>query len=166
MSLENQHLPQRMREANYPKLSVYSSNFYETERNIKFDETQSSGTISLLFNISSSERIQPSLTGITGIEFEDRLNLLRSPGITVHFLLQTERIFPEKIEKDFKKIYKSKSDEILLDKLLDFSSKLKYTRNEKEKVQLLIELNNFMKDNKEIIKSKYSDIIVSILNSL
>jgi len=59
-----------------------------------------------------------------------------------------------------------KNYEVIQDKLLEISSKLKHIQNRKEKIQLLIGLNDFLNENEEIIKNNFSDVLVSILNSL
>ncbi len=50
--------------------------------------------------------------------------------------------------------------------LRKISSSLKTISNRDEKIEKLIKFNDFLEKNKELIKEKYSDLVVSILNSL
>lgn len=59
-----------------------------------------------------------------------------------------------------------KSDYKISEDLTSLSSKIKKTDKTEEKIDLLVKLDNLMKNNKELIKKKFHDNIVSILNSL
>lgn len=54
----------------------------------------------------------------------------------------------------------------LFEDLISLSSKIKKTDKTEEKIDLVIKLDNLMKNNKELIKKKFHDFIVGILNSL
>lgn len=54
----------------------------------------------------------------------------------------------------------------IVDTLTKISSKLKKLSNHDKKIQLLVNLDDFLEKNEKIIKEKYSDLLVGILNSL
>jgi len=56
--------------------------------------------------------------------------------------------------------------EIIIKKLSAISDELKHITDNEKKIKILIDLNEFIKKNKEIIKKKCPDKLVSILNSL
>jgi len=60
----------------------------------------------------------------------------------------------------------SNEKEKVIDKLSAISSNLKKITEREEKIKILIDLNEFIKENKDIIKKKCPDKLVSILNSL
>jgi antitoxin component of RelBE/YafQ-DinJ toxin-antitoxin module len=47
-----------------------------------------------------------------------------------------------------------------------FSEKLSEIKSKNEKVRILVEFDRFLKNNKEIIKDKCPNLLVSVLNSL
>ena len=57
-------------------------------------------------------------------------------------------------------------EEKILTELTEISSALKKLTKRDEKIQILIKLNEFLKENKEIIKEKFPSKLTSILNSL
>lgn len=57
-------------------------------------------------------------------------------------------------------------DEEIANYLRKFSSNLKKISNREKRIKKIVDLDDFLKENKEIIKQKYSDLVVSILNSL
>jgi antitoxin component of RelBE/YafQ-DinJ toxin-antitoxin module len=54
----------------------------------------------------------------------------------------------------------------VIKKLSDFSEKLSEIKSQNEKVRILIEFDEFLKNHKEIIKDKCPNLLVSVLNSL
>jgi len=69
--------------------------------------------------------------------------------------------------KESPEIFESKpKDEEIANYLRKFSSDLKKISNREKRIEKIIDLDDFLIENKEIIKQKYSDLVVSILNSL
>jgi len=66
-------------------------------------------------------------------------------------------------EEGYKQIL---DDNEVIEQLSNFSEKLSEMSSQDEKVRILIEFDEFLKQNKEVIKNKYPNFIVSILNSL
>ncbi len=56
--------------------------------------------------------------------------------------------------------------EAIIKKLSAISNELKHMTDNDKKIKILIDFNEFIKKNKEIIKKKCPDKLVSILNSL
>lgn len=54
----------------------------------------------------------------------------------------------------------------IVNTLLKISFKLRKLSNHDKKILILVDLDDFLNKNKKIIKEKYSDLLVSILNSL
>ncbi len=50
--------------------------------------------------------------------------------------------------------------------LSNFSEKLSETKNQEEKLKILVEFDEFLKNNRDIIKKRCPNLLVSILNSL
>ena len=85
---------------------------------------------------------------------------------------------PEIIKKDTEAILRAlkknemKHDEAeiyeenLINEISDISTKIMYLEKNDEKVQLLVQLNLLLKQNEQLIKAKYPDILASILDSL
>lgn len=69
----------------------------------------------------------------------------------------------DKVDK--KEDFKSKEGDIIKE-LSKLSEKLQDTKDHGEKIKLLVEFDKFLKNNKEFIKEKCPDKIVSILRSL
>ena len=61
---------------------------------------------------------------------------------------------------------KPRNEEKIVDKLSDISARLKKVTHYSEKLQILDELNEFLNKHEDQIKKKFSDKLVSILNSL
>ncbi len=59
-----------------------------------------------------------------------------------------------------------KNYEAIQDKLLDISSKLKHIKEKKDRINLIIDLNDFLIENEKVIRTNFSDVLVSILNSI
>jgi hypothetical protein len=57
-------------------------------------------------------------------------------------------------------------EEEIIKILSNLSEKLSELKDHDKKIQLLIEFDSFLKENKEIIKKKCPDLLVSVLNSL
>lgn len=60
----------------------------------------------------------------------------------------------------------SRNEEKIVEKLSDISTRLKKVTHYLEKLQILDELNDFLSKHEDQIKKKFSDKLVSILNSL
>ncbi len=59
-----------------------------------------------------------------------------------------------------------KDYEAIRNKLLDISSKLKHIKEKKDRIKLIIHLNDVLIENENVIKTNFSDVLVSILNSI
>jgi len=74
-------------------------------------------------------------------------------------LYETTKKLHENVEK------KAQAEDII-EVLSDMSEKLSEIKTHDEKIQLLVEFDEFFKKNKDLIKEKCPDMLVSILNSL
>ena len=54
----------------------------------------------------------------------------------------------------------------IIEYLTKISSQLKKIPEREKKIDVLVELNDFLRENKDTIKEKFPDLLVSILNSL
>jgi len=63
-------------------------------------------------------------------------------------------------------VEKKAQTEDIVEVLSDLSEKLSEIKIHDEKIQLLVEFDEFFKKNKDLIKEKCPDMLVSILNSL
>ncbi|MHA1378380.1 MAG: hypothetical protein ACTSRG_08350 [Candidatus Helarchaeota archaeon] len=93
------------------------------------------------------------------------------PDNTTSAIEITELILIHAEKKGLNKLYKKKaelpSDIIKIkDELSLITLKLKQTKDNEEKVKLITYLNEFIKQNKEIIKNHFPDKLISVLNSL
>lgn len=68
------------------------------------------------------------------------------------------------IEEDFEE--DRVNEKKLMKEISGISTKLMYITNNDEKIQLIVQLNSLLKENIDLIKKKYPDILVSILDSL
>ena len=148
------------------KLSNYSANTHEISGIIGLDKTQLSGVTSNILEVRSAKLSRPAILGITGIEIGDRLNLLREFGTTTGIIPAVQYDFIDKIENKTPEKTEYNEYDLILNQLMRFSSKLKHIENNDEKIQIIIDLNKFIKEYKEIIKENFPDTLVSILNSL
>ncbi|HUX99978.1 MAG TPA: hypothetical protein VMV49_10530 [Candidatus Deferrimicrobium sp.] len=103
------------------------------------------------------------------------ISLQTSPSI-IEEISFSQALFPSiKFDDDFqeqdweiKKDFKGKqiNEERFIKEISDISTKLMSSIVIDEKIQLIVQLNNILKENKYLIKKKYPDLLVSILDSL
>jgi len=144
----------------------FSANTHEISGIIGLDKTQLSGITSNILEVSSAKLSRSTILGITGIESGDRLNLLRDFGTTTGIATAVQYDFINELENISTKITEYNENDLILNQLMGFSSKLKHIENDDEKIQTIIDLNKFIKKYKDIIKENFPDTLVSILNSL
>lgn len=106
-----------------------------------------------------------------GREIDDNLCLFLGDKISRGLFLvempiwSLGRYLPIK-SREMEKQKELRNEQKIFDNLISISSKMKKTDNSKEKIELLIQLDNLMKKNKDLIKRKFHDNIIGILNSL
>lgn len=82
----------------------------------------------------------------------------------ISFPIINEIVFCKEVPYKLEKL--KPIEEEILKKLSEYSSKLKKYRNYEKKIQILIELDKFLKENEDIIRRKFSGKLKSILRSL
>jgi len=161
MVLDYKKIPTLHKKIRDPYFRDYSSNREQFRRDIeldntkfaelepKYNEEQSSETSHILSIDNASINIEKIFDFLSNLDtrIEDKVDI-----IDLKNKLIKER--------------KSNRYENIQNKLLEIASKLRSSIDKNEKIRLIVDLNDFLKKNKKIIKAHFSDSLVFILNSL